>query len=130
MRRIRRVLGAWIVIGCFVLAAPLPASAEAAPASPDTLLYQFTSCTGPEGTPTSFDAVKHPGEAAALHLVDGQSIFVAMRAVDIATGTTLFQTPGFDENDVPTVTCLVVHPVTGTLAAVTGVITPIGRSTA
>lgn len=43
----------------------------AAPSAPRRLTYHFTDCSGPAGTPATIDAVKQPGEAAALHLVDG-----------------------------------------------------------
>jgi hypothetical protein len=105
-------------------AAQCPAAASADPSTPSTLTYEFTNCTGPAGTPTQFDAVKQPGEAAALHLTDGGGVFVAMRAVDVETGAVLFATPGFDVNGLATVTCSVVNPRDGRTQLVTGLITP------
>lgn len=105
------------------------ATAPVAAAHPDTaatLTYHFTDCTGPAGTPASFDAVKQPGGAAALHLVDGSGVFIAVRAVDVESGTVLFSTPGFDHNGLPTVACRIVHPVTGALQSVIGLIAPVG----
>ncbi|MGE5155916.1 MAG: hypothetical protein ACM3JP_00275 [Betaproteobacteria bacterium] len=101
-------------------------SAAAHPSTPSTLTYHLTDCSGPAGTPAQFDAVKQPGGAAALHLVDGSGMFIATQAVDVATGTVLFSTPGFGHNDLPTVTCLAIHPVTQTLQSVTGLLIPIG----
>lgn len=100
------------------------AAAAAGPSSPTTLTYHLTDCSGPIGTPTTFDAVKQPGGAAALHLVDGSGIFVAMEAIDVESGTILFSTPGFKHNRVPTVTCQSIHPITLTLQSVTGIILP------
>ncbi len=96
------------------------------PATSRTLTYHLMDCSGPLGTPPSFDAVKQPGGAAGLHVVDGRGIFIAMEALDVATGTVLFTTPGFDDNNVATVTCEVIHPVTNDLQQVTGILTPIG----
>lgn len=105
----------------------LPAAAAwAAPSTPRTLTYEFTGCTGPAGTPAAFDAVKQPGEGAALHLTDGSGNFIAMAATDVATGELLFMTPGFEHNRLPTVTCSVINPRNGRLQLVTGLIAPVG----
>jgi hypothetical protein len=101
------------------------AAASAAPATPSTLTYEFENCTGP--APTEFDAVKQPGEGAALHLADG-SIFIAIAAVDVETGDVLFTTPGFDRNALTTntVTCSVLNPRNDREQVVTGLIVPVG----
>ena len=104
----------------------LATGALAAPSTPNTLTYEFSGCTGPAGTPVAFDAVKQPGEAAALHLTDGSGNFVAMAAVDVASGDLLFATPGFEHNDLATVTCSVINPRNGRLQLVTGLIVPVG----
>ena len=106
-------------------AALCPAVASADPSTPSTLTYEFTVCTGPAGTPTEFDAVKQPGEAAALQLTDGGGVFIAVEAVDIETGALLFTTPGFEENGLTTVTCSVVNPRNGREQLVTGLIVPV-----
>ena len=101
--------------------------ARADPSSPKTLVYHFTSCTGPAGTPSSFDAVKSPSNGASLHLTNGTGTFVIEEAFDVTTNTLQFTTPGFDHNNVATTTCtLLSHPVTGDHLTVTGVITPAG----
>ena len=105
-----------------VAGAALPAAASAQPSTPSTLTYEFTDCSGPAGTPTDFDAVKQPGEGAALHLTDGSGIFIAVQAEDVETGTVLFTTPGFERNDLPTVTCSVVNPRNGREQLVTGLV--------
>jgi len=97
----------------------------ASPSTPRTLTYHFTDCIGPAGTPPTFDAVKQPGEGAALHLVDGSGIYVLMEAIDPVTGEIFFTTPGFQRNDLPTVTCRLIHPVTAELSVITGVIAPV-----
>jgi hypothetical protein len=59
------------------------AGASADPSTPSTLTYEFTACSGPDGTPTHFEAVKQPGGAAALLLTDGSGVFIAVQAVDV-----------------------------------------------
>jgi hypothetical protein len=118
----------WILAGVAMLLGMLMVTAgtvAAAPSTPRTLTYHFTDCSGPAGTPATIDAVKQPGEAAALHLVDGSGVYVLMEAIDLETGDILFTTPGFDKNDLPTVTCRLIHPVTGELSLITGVIAPV-----
>jgi hypothetical protein len=116
-----------VVASVVGVAGALPATgAWAAPSTPSTLTYEFSGCTGPAGTPVAFDAVKQPGEAAALHLTDGSGNFIAMAATDVATGDLLFATPGFQHNDLPTVTCSVINPRNGRLQLVTGLIVPVG----
>jgi hypothetical protein len=89
------------------------------------LTYHLTDCEGPAGSLGSIDGVKQPSEAAALHLNDG-SVYVFMKAVDAVTGAVLFETPGFEHNTLPTVTCDLIHPVTGEQSIVTGLIAPVG----
>jgi hypothetical protein len=116
-----------IAMLALVAGAAVPASAASAdPSTPSTLTYEFTACTGPAGTPTQFDAVKQPGGAAALHLSEGNGVFIAVQAIDVETGTVLFATPGFEQNDLPTVTCSVVNPTNGREQLVTGLIVPVG----
>ncbi len=111
-----------LLLGMFAVTA---GAAAAHPSTPTTLTGHFTDCIGPAGTPTTFDAVKQPSGAAAAHLVDGSGVFISMKAIDVESGTTLFNTPGFERNGLPTITCRLIHPVTLTLLSVTGVIAPI-----
>ena len=124
MGPIRRIV---VALGC---ASMLGASVGVAmvrgtPSNDATLTYVFTDCVGPAGMPASFVAVKQPGGAAALHMSDGSGTFVVTGAVDLATGATLFATPGFDHNGLPTITCTSINPVTTDVARVTGFIAPI-----
>jgi hypothetical protein len=123
MARSRSIIALLALVAGAALSA---AAASADPSTPSTLTYEFTDCTGPAGTPTQFDAVKQPGEAAALHLTDGSGVFIAVQAVDIETRAVLFTTPGFQENDLTTVTCSVVNPRNGREQLVTGLIVPVG----
>jgi hypothetical protein len=120
-RNARSSLAMIALLGVLLAVTTGPAAAH--PSNAKTLTYHFTDCSGPAGTPASFDAVKQPGGAAALHLVAGNAIFVVMKVVDAGTGATLLSVPGFDHNNVPTVTCLGIHPVTLESQWVTGILT-------
>ena len=116
-----------IALLALVAGAALPAApASADPSTPSTLTYEFTACSGPAGAPTQFDAVKQPGGAAALHLTGSSGVFIAVQAVDVETGAVLFTTPGFQQNDLPTVTCSLMNPTNDREQLVTGLLVPLG----
>ena len=117
----------FIAAAALFVALALPATALAAPGGPDGANVQahFFDCTGPAGTPTSFDAeLQHPG--GAWHLTDSRQIFNAMIAFDETANTQAVVTPGFELNAVPTVTCRSVRvfgPLAGHVFLLTGVLT-------
>ena len=103
------------------LAVAVPAQAE--PGGPGGANYQahFFDCTGPAGTPSSFDAEsEHLG--AAWHLTESHLVFVGLIGFDETTDTLVILTPGFERNAAPAVTCRSVG-VNGHLFRVTGVLT-------
>ena len=62
-----------------VSAAFLSATTAAAQAGPPPQIWNFDSCTGPEGTPTSFTASRAAHSVGnALQLVDGSGTFVVL----------------------------------------------------
>ena len=116
----------FIAAALLVAALALPATALAAPGGPDGANVQahFFDCTGPAGTPTSFDAeLQHPG--GAWHLTDSRQIFNAMIGFDETANTQVVVTPGFERNAVPAVTCRSVRvfgPLAGHVFLLTGVL--------
>ncbi len=125
MRSPGRIVGS--LVGVAALLATIGAGAVSAhPSTPTTLTYELTDCSGPVGTPTTLTGYKQPSGAAVLHLASGGQ-FIFTSAVDVATGRTLFSTRGFERNGHATVSCDNVHPVSGDLARVTGLITPVAR---
>ena len=106
------------------VALAVPATALAEPGGPDGANFpaHFFDCTGPEGTPTSFDAEsQHLG--AAWHLTDSAQIFVGLIGFDETTNTLVILTPGFERNAVQAVTCRSVRASNGHVYRVTGVLT-------
>ena len=102
---------------------PSPATAQAEPGGPDgaNLQLHLFDCTGPAGTPTSFDVeFQHAG--AAWHLTDSNRIFEALIGFDETTNTQVVLTPGFEGNAVPAVTCRFVG-FNGHVFRVIGVLT-------
>ena len=114
----------FIAAALLVAALALPATALAAPGGPDGANVQahFFDCTGPAGTPTSFDAVSQK-LGAAWHLTDSQQIFIGLIGFDETTNTLVVVTPGFERNAVPAVTCRSVRASNGHVYLVTGVLT-------
>ena len=98
-------------------------TAQAEPGGPDgaNLQLHLFDCTGPAGTPSSFD-VEYQVNGSAWHLTDSQQIFEAMIGFDETTDTPVVVTKGFNVNAVPAVTCRFVGG-NGHVFRVTGVLT-------
>ena len=116
---------AFVMATSLLVAITVATAAKADPGGPDGANFQahFFDCTGPAGTPTSFDAEsQHLG--AAWHLTDSPQIFVGLIGFDETTNTLVILTPGFERNAVPAVTCRSVRVDSGHVFRVTGVLTP------
>jgi hypothetical protein len=91
----------------------------------------FYDCTGPDGTPSTFDLV-HIGGGPVL-LADGPGVFVVMESFDVTTNTLRFTTAGLAYNSrLAPVTCLVTfplidgNPLSGHILRQTGILTSRG----
>ena len=115
-----------VMAASLLVALTVAAAGHAEPGGPDgaNLQLHFFDCTGPAGTPTSFD-VEFQVQGAAWHVTDSRQIFEAMIGFDETANTQVVMTPGFERNAVPAVTCRVV--INGHVFRVTGVLTPAGR---
>ena len=116
----------FIAAASLLVALAVPATAQAAePGGPDGANVQahFFDCTGPAGTPTSFDAELQV-RGAAWHLTDSRQIFEAMIGFDETDEYPGRGDSGFNVNAVPAVTCRSVGAVSGHVFRVTGVLTP------
>ena len=114
---------AFVMAASLLVATTVAAAAKADPGGPDGANFQahFFDCTGPAGTPTSYDAEsQHLG--AAWHLTDSRLIYNALIGFDETTGTLAVVTPGFNVNAVEAVTCRSVRPDTGHVFLLTGVL--------
>jgi len=114
---------AFVMAASLLVAITVAAAAKADPGGPGGANFQahFYDCTGPAGTPTSFDAVsQHRG--GAWHLTDSRLIFNALIGFDETTNTLVVVTPGFELNAVEAVTCRSVRPDTGHVFLLTGVL--------
>ena len=99
-------------------------AAHADPVNDGSVTITLFDCTGPAGTPSSFDITKIPNPGAALHLVNGTGTLVLYSATDETTGEVRFTTPGMEHNDLALVTCRFVSPLDGHTYRVSGQITP------
>jgi hypothetical protein len=120
MKKLAVVMAASLLVAITVAAA-----ANADPGGPDGANVQahFFDCTGPAGTPTSFDAELQV-LGTAWHLTDSRQIFIGMIGFDETANTLVVVTPGFNVNAVPAVTCRAVRADSGHVFRVTGVLTP------
>jgi hypothetical protein len=113
---------AFLAAASLLAALAVAAPARAEPGGPDgaNLQLHLFDCTGPAGTPTSFD-VEFQVNGAAWHLTDSTQIFEAMIGFDETANTQVVLTPGFERNAVPVVTCRTV--INGHVFRVTGILT-------
>jgi hypothetical protein len=116
------------------VAATTVAVAHADPSNFGTTTWTFTNCTGPAGTPTTFDAVRQEfttptdaivGMPAIFLLTNGTGLFNPFMVTIVDTGAS-GTNPGFTHNDLLLVTCKTTSPVTGTTYLFTGFLTPVG----
>ena len=132
MKRLRPFL---VVLACVsAVAATTVAVAQADPSNFGTVTWTFTNCTGPAGTPTTFNAVREEfttptgsieGMPAIFLLTSGTELFQPFMLTNLDTGGS-GTTPGFDHNNLLLVTCNTTSPVTGTRYLFTGFLTPVG----
>jgi hypothetical protein len=135
MKRFRLLLAALACVSA--VAATAVAVAHADPANFGTTTWTFTDCTGPAGTPTTFDAVRQEfttppqsgefitGMPALFLLTSGTQLFNPFMFTNLDTGGSS-TSPGFDHNGLLLVTCNTTSPVTGTNYLFTGFLTPVG----
>ena len=113
----------FIAAASLLVALAVPATALAEPGGPDgaNLRLHFFDCTGPAGTPTTFD-VEFQVQGAAWHVTDSRRMFIGLIGFDETANTQVVLTPGFERNAVPAVTCRFVGG-NGHLFRVIGVLT-------
>jgi hypothetical protein len=131
MKRLRRFLAALACVSA--VAATTVAVAHADPANFGTVTWTFTDCTGPAGTPTTFDAVRQEfttpdgaivGMPAIFLLNDGTAMFNPFSVTVVGDGSAT--NTGFTHNGLLLVACNTTSPVTGTQYIFTGFLTPVG----
>jgi hypothetical protein len=98
---------------------------RADPSNSGTLTYHFFNCTGPAGTPGSFDAVRQSGGDSFL-LTSGTGVFAARSYYDNTTGQQELTPglPGLSQTGLAPVTCNEIGPESGNLFTVIGVFFP------
>ena len=119
------LIKSFVAAASLLVALAVPATAQAEPGGPDGANFQahFFDCTGPAGTPTSFDAELQV-RGTAWHLTDSRQIFIVMIGFDETANTLVVTTHGFEVNAVPAVTCRSVRADSGHVFLLTGVLTP------
>ena len=131
MKRLRPFLAALACISA--IAATTVAVAHADPSNSVTVTWTFTNCTGPAGTPTTFDTLRveftTPSDLIVgpglFFVTSGTALYNPFMVTNLDTGGS-GTTPGFDHNNLLLVTCNTTSPVTGTHYLFTGFLTPVG----
>ena len=114
------VLRVVVVVGCLPIAGGLTGTAKADPTNDGSLTLTFFNCSGPAGTPTSFEVTKMPTPGVDVHVVGSTVLFRRTSFTDTVTGQTFTWGP---YNDVqPLITCNVIAP-SGHLVVATGFFT-------
>ena len=130
MKRLRPFLAA---LAC--VSAVAATTVAVAHADPPRATWTFTDCTGPPGTPSTFDAVARSFTtgsgitkgAVNWHLTSGTATFNPKVVTILDTDETFIIGAGFDNNNVPLVTCNTTSPVSGTHYLFSGILTPVGK---
>ena len=120
MRQVRLLV---VAVACASLVAAAASAAHADPMGDGAITLTLFNCSGPPGTPASFQVTKNLNGGSGFHLVDGTGTFKRTSVTDLVTGGTA--TYGNDETK-PVLTCNVVSIASGDLLLVTGFITPVG----
>ena len=135
MKRLRPFLVAFACVSA--MAATTVGVAHADPSNFGTTTWTFTNCTGPAGTPTTFDAVRQEfttppqsggfitGMPDVFLSTSGSELFLVFMATNLDTGAT-GTSSGFDHNGLLLVSCDTTSPFSGTHYRFTGFFTGIG----
>ena len=106
-------------------AAALTWGAATAQADPSTLTWNFTDCTGPAGTPTSFSAWRTSQSVGnSLHLVDGSGTFVVLIAYNEDLGRYNIPVLPPGKTSAALVQCSTIGPALGFRFTVWGLFAP------
>jgi hypothetical protein len=105
---------ALIAIAAAVLAAATAGAARADLGGVDgaNLAAHFYDCSGPPGTPQSFDAVRQT-LSSPWHLLDSSTTYSYSYVLDETTNTVTLQKPGNTPSIRLAVTCTFVGPISG-----------------
>lgn len=132
MMRLRPFVAALACVSAVAAATAVMASAD--PSNSNTTTWEFTNCTGPAGTPTSFTATRerfiiptgaNVGQPPLFHVTGSSALFQVFTGVNLTTGVPFtYNGQGFDRNGLLTVTCNTTSPLTGFQFLFTGFLTP------
>ena len=123
MTTLERTLGMLrfvVVVGCLAIVGVLSATASAEPSEGNAITVAFFDCTGPAGTPESFEIQKVQNPSVAAHVVGSTVLFKRTSLFVPATGETVVWGPKNVGGAL--ITCSAIAP-SGRLVIVTGFIT-------
>lgn len=119
-------MGRWMTLTAAIACVlALTWGAAAAQADPSTQTWNFSSCTGPAGTPSSFSAWRTSQSVGNdLHLMDGSGTFVVLISYnnDLGQYNVPVLAPG--KTNAAVVQCSTIGPALGFHLTVWGLLTP------
>ena len=120
LERTLRMLRFVVVVGCLAIAGALTGTANAEPTGGNAITVTLFNCSGPAGTPSSFDIQKVPNPGVAAHVVGRPSSSSERRSSSSSNGRDRHL--GAEERGEALITCSAVAP-SGNLVIVTGFFT-------
>ena len=117
---LRGMLRFVVVVGCLAVVGVLSGTANAEPNADFAVTVTLYDCSGPAGTPSSYQTEKLPVGGAMTHVVGSTDIFKRTSVTDLTAGWTVTWGPYGDIK--PLITCSAVAP-NGHLLLVTGFFT-------
>jgi len=123
MTTVGRTLGGLrfvVVVGCLAIVGAFTGTANAEPTGGMSITVLLFNCSGPAGTPTSFEIQKEQNPSVAAHVVGTTYLFKRTLLTVVATGETV--TWGPYNGSQPIITCNAIAP-SGQLILVEGFFT-------
>jgi hypothetical protein len=109
-----------VVVGCLAIVGALTGTANAEPTGGNAITVTLFNCSGPAGTPSSFDIQKEQNPSVAAHVVGETFLFKRTSLFVPATGETVVWGP--KNVGEALITCSAIAP-SGNLVIVTGFFT-------
>jgi hypothetical protein len=107
-------------VGCLAIVGSFTGTANAEPTGAHAITVTFFNCSGPTGTPTTFQIEKSQNPSVAAHVVGSTDLFKRTSLTVLVTGETFTWGPYNDSK--PLITCNAIAP-SGNLVLVTGFFT-------
>lgn len=97
-----------LAVGCLAVGGAFTGAASAEPNADFAVTVTLYNCSGPAGSPSSFQTEKIPVGGAMTHVVGGTQIYKRTSLIDLTAGWTITWGPFGDIK--PLITCSAIAP--------------------